>query len=81
MAKAKMVVCVIFYPCGAEFHPSFSRAKLSVNGQYHLEYPINNKDFLKSRKAQVGWAEEKIKHLKSWGSKAQPSMVEYPITE
>ena len=66
------VIKVKFFPCGAENHPAFSGAKFEENFSgfhyYVLEFPIHIKGINKSAHAQKAWADEKVKHLRSWGA-------------
>jgi hypothetical protein len=63
---------VIFFPCGAEFHPAFSGAILNNNapwfGYYVLPYPTHLKHMPLGAKAQKAWADDKVAHLQSWGA-------------
>jgi hypothetical protein len=63
---------VIFFPCGAETHPAFSDAKLVTDapwfGYYFLTYPIHLKHMPRGAKAQKAWADDKVRHLQSWGA-------------
>jgi hypothetical protein len=65
--KSQLQLRVQFPKCGAEFHPAFLAAELQPTGAYEIKFPRHIKGILKSYNAQVAWAEEKIKHLKSWG--------------
>ena len=72
MQTDQTVITVKFFPCGAENHPAFSGATLSHNpngfSYYTLEFPIGIKGINKSAHAQKAWADEKVKHLRSWGT-------------
>ena len=75
---AKWQVGIIFSPCGAEFHPAFSRAVRSeTNGCYWISFPIG-KGLLESKKAQRRWAEDARKHLLSW-SGSNPVIIEFQV--
>lgn len=67
----KLVLAVEFRACGAEHHPAFEDATLIGNNVYRIAFPIHIKDYLKSRAAQMRWAEDKVKHLKSWGAQGK----------
>ena len=70
---------VEFQPCGAEHHPAFSEAKWH-NDCFRLEFPLHIKGILKSQSMQREWAQEKIKHLKTWyGSKPQMVLLPSPF--
>jgi hypothetical protein len=57
---------VQFPKCGAETHPAFSSAVLQSDGSYILSYPVASW-ISKAKSAKKAWAEDKIKHLRSWG--------------
>ena len=57
---------VVFKPCGAERHPSFSSAVLNNAGMFELAFPyLSNTNYMRERKTQYGWAQDRIKHLRS----------------
>lgn len=70
MSEKKMVAAVQFPPCGAEFHPAFSNAILQGNGTYLILFPVKVQGILKSATAQQRWAEDKARHIRSWGMQA-----------
>lgn len=68
----RKTVSVHFFACGAETHPAFSDAKFVQNpgglGYYTLQYPIHIAGINRSEHAQKVWADDKVRHLKSWGA-------------
>lgn len=69
-SKIPLIYSVTFQQCGAEFHPAFDRAHKNEDGTFTLTYPIHLSHLLKSEKAQRQWADEKVKHIRSWGVQA-----------
>lgn len=61
---------VTFPACGAEYHPRFKDATRNNDGTYTVAYPIHVKGILKSRKAQMDWTQDVVKHLRTWGKSA-----------
>lgn len=48
-------------------HPAFSSAEEIEANTYLLKFPIQNRDLLKSKKAQLKYCNDKVDHLKSFG--------------
>lgn len=68
---------VQFAPCGAENHPAFSSATLDKEtGLYTLHFPVQCTWLRRGRAAQAEWAQDKAKHLRSWGEASQGRVIE-----
>lgn len=71
--RPKILLSVIFKPCGAEAHTAFSNAVLQTEGlhkgKYKIDFPYHVDGILTSRRAQAEWANGKLSHLRSWGER------------
>jgi len=65
-------IFVKWLPCGAEEHPAFSGCQLVKSefgfAYYELGYPLHLKHMCRGAKSQKAWADDKVRHLGSWGA-------------
>lgn len=62
--------------CGAHYHAAFHRAVEVRPGVMQISFPTHDRGLLQSRRAQMQWAQDKARHLRSW-HKSNPRIIEH----